>query len=160
MLDLNTLFEQQMAVWPECREHYEQLSNAGRRTLVLDGREYVLAYNPGRSKSAKALIVNGKPMTMSAEQTAESRPCFLCEHALPEQQMRVDVDTLPMHHQYLVAVNPFPIVDHHFTIICKEHVRQDFKGRMWDMAFFADLFQKTVRFHFYHLLYLYRMQNA
>ena len=140
MLDLNTLFEQQMAVWPECREHYEQLSKAGRRTLVLDGREYLLAYNPGRSKSAKALIVNGKPITMSAEQNAGSRPCFLCEHALPEQQLKVVVDTLPMHHQYLVAVNPFPIVDHHFTIICKEHVPQDFKGRMWDMAFFADIF--------------------
>lgn len=140
MLDLNTLFEQQMAQWPECRERYEQLSNAGQRTLVVDGREYVLSYNPGRSTSAKALIVNGKPMTMGVEQKEESRPCFLCEHALPEQQLRVPVDTLPLKHQYLVAVNPFPIIDHHFTIICKEHVRQDFKGRMWDMAFFADLF--------------------
>ena len=140
MLDLNVLFEQQMAEWPECREHYEQLLSAGRRTLVLDGHEYLLAYNPGRSKSAKALIVNGKPMTMSAEQNTGTRPCFLCEHALPEQQLKVVVDTLPMHHQYMVAVNPFPIVDHHFTIISKEHIRQDFKGRMWDMAFFADLF--------------------
>ena len=140
MLDLNILFEQQLAQWPECRERYEQLSNAGRRSLVLDGREYVLSFNPGRSKSAKALIVNGKPVSMSMEQKDEVRPCFLCEDSLPAQQIRTTVDTLPMHHQYLVAVNPFPIVDHHFTIICKEHVRQDFKGRMWDMAFFADLF--------------------
>jgi SpoIID/LytB domain protein len=140
MLDLNTLFEQQMAQWPECRERYEQLANAGRRKLVVDGREYELAYNPGRSTSAKALIINGKPMTMSTEKKDEPRPCFLCEHALPEQQLRVPVKTLPLNHEYLVAVNPFPIIDHHFTIICKEHVRQDFKGRMWDMAFFADLF--------------------
>ena len=140
MLDLNTFFEQQLAQWPECRQRYEQLSQAGRRKLVIEGREYVLAYNPGRSTSAKALIVNGKPMTMGVEQKDEVRPCFLCEHALPEQQLRVPIDTLPLHHQYLVAVNPFPIVDHHFTIICKEHIRQDFKGRMWDMAYFADLF--------------------
>ena len=140
MLDLNSFFEQQLAQWPECRQRYEQLSQAGRRKLVVDGREYVLAFNPGRSTSAKALIVNGKPMTMGVEQKDEVRPCFLCEHALPEQQLRVQIDTLPLHHQYLVAVNPFPIVDHHFTIICKEHIRQDFKGRMWDMAYFADLF--------------------
>ena len=140
MLDLNSLFEQQMAQWPECRARYEQLSNAGRRSITLDGREYVLAYNPGRSTSAKAIIVNGKPVTLGEGKTGKVRSCFLCEHALPEQQLRVAVDTLPMHHQYLVAVNPFPIVDHHFTIICKEHVRQDFKGRMWDMAYFADLF--------------------
>ncbi len=140
MLDLNSLFEQQLAQWPECRERYEQLAHAGHRSLVLDGREYVLAYNPGRSKSAKALIVNGQPVTMGMEQKGEARPCFLCEHALPEEQLKVEVDTRPLHHQYLVAVNPFPIVDHHFTIICKEHVRQDFKGRMWDMAYFADLF--------------------
>ncbi len=140
MLDLNSFFERQLAQWPECRQRYEQLSQAGRRKLVVDGREYVLAFNPGRSTSAKALIVNGKPMTMGVEQKDEVRPCFLCEHALPEQQLRVQIDTLPLHHQYLVAVNPFPIVDHHFTIICKEHIRQDFKGRMWDMAYFADLF--------------------
>jgi len=140
MLDLNILFEQQLAQWPECRERYEQLSNAGHRSLVLDGREYMLSFNPGRSKSAKALIVNGKPMTMRVEQKDEERPCFLCEDALPAQQLRLAVDTMPLHHRYLVAVNPFPIVDHHFTIICKEHIRQDFKGRMWDMAFFADLF--------------------
>lgn len=140
MLDLNRLFEQQLAQWPDCRERYEQLSGAGRRSLVLDGREYVLSFNPGRSKSAKALIVNGKLVSMSVEQKDDVRPCFLCEDALPVQQIRTTVDTLPMHHQYLVAVNPFPIVDHHFTIICKEHVRQDFTGRMWDMAFFADLF--------------------
>ena len=128
MLDLNSLFEQQMAQWPECRARYDQLSNAGRRSITLDGREYVLAYNPGRSTSAKAIIVNGNPVTLGEGKTGEVRSCFLCEHALPEQQLRVAVDTLPMHHQYLVAVNPFPIVDHHFTIICKEHVRQDFNS--------------------------------
>ncbi len=140
MLDLNSLFEQQMAQWPECRERYKQLSKAGHRKMVVDGREYVLAYNPGRSASAKALIVNGKPITMGAEQNTEVRPCFLCQQALPKQQLRVHVETKPLNNQYLVAVNPFPIVDHHFTIICQDHVRQDFKGRMWDMAFFADLF--------------------
>ena len=139
-MDLNSLFEQQMAQWPECRERYEQLARAGRRTLIVDGRPYVLSYNPGRSASAKALIVNGKPMTMGVEEKGKARPCFLCEHALPEQQLRVMVETLPSHHEYIVAVNPFPIVDHHFTIICREHVRQDIHDRVWDMAFFADLF--------------------
>ncbi len=101
MLDLNSLFEQQMAQWPECRARYEQLSSAGRRSITLDGREYVLAYNPGRSTSAKAIIVNGKPVALGEGKTGEVRSCFLCQQALPVQQLRVEVDTLPLHHQYL-----------------------------------------------------------
>jgi hypothetical protein len=34
MIDLNSLFEQQMAQWPECRARYDQLSNAGRRSIT------------------------------------------------------------------------------------------------------------------------------
>jgi len=131
-MDLNALFEKQLAQWPECRERYQQLPCAEQRRLAVDGREYLLSYNPARARSAKAVIADGK--------VGEERPCFLCEHALPEEQIRVEVETLPSHHKYLVALNPYPIVDHHFTIIAKEHVRQDFDGRLWDMAFFADLF--------------------
>ena len=130
-LDLNQLFEQQMVCWPEARQRYQQLEQAERRTLLMDGAPYLLTYNPARARSAKAVVING--------QMGEERPCFLCQHALPQEQLKVEVETLPSHHHYLLAVNPYPIVDHHFTIICREHVRQDFRGRLWDMAFFADL---------------------
>ena len=39
MLDLNSLFEQQMAQWPECRARYDQLSNAGRRSIERESND-------------------------------------------------------------------------------------------------------------------------
>ena len=139
MLNLDELFDRQLPVWPACRERYEALNQAQRRTLEVDGRQYVLSYNPARAKSAKARIsADGK--------VGEERPCFLCEHALPKEQLKEVVQTLPLKHQYIVAVNPYPIVDHHFTIIAKEHTRQEFGSRVWDMAFFADLFPDYVIF--------------
>ena len=142
MIDLDQLFSQQLQQWPACRERYERLATAERRTLELDGRRYELIYNPSRAKSATAVVVDGKALRSASADggVGEERPCFLCEASLPEEQLRVEVETVPSRHRYLVAVNPYPIVDHHFTIICREHVRQDFAGRMWDMAFFADLF--------------------
>ena len=122
-----------MPLWPACRERYVALAEARERVVTADGRDYVLTYNPARAKSAKAKI--------SADGSlGEERPCFLCQHALPQEQLYEEVETLPLHHKYLVAVNPYPIVDHHFTIIAKEHTRQTLVGRVWDMAFFADLF--------------------
>lgn len=133
MLDLNTLFTHQLAQWPECRERYQQLAQAQQRWLTVDGCQYLLTYNPARARSARANVSDGVVQ-------GQQRPCFLCADALPPQQLRVEVETLPSHHHYLVAVNPYPIVDRHFTIISHEHVRQDFTDRLWDMAFFADLF--------------------
>lgn len=130
---LENLFERQMPLWPACRERYEALTAAQRRVVTAGGRDYILSYNPARAKSAKAKIsADGK--------IGEERPCFLCDHALPQEQLKQEVETLPLHHKYIVAVNPYPIVDHHFTIIAKEHTRQTLVGRVWDMAFFADLF--------------------
>ena len=136
---LESLFDRQLPLWPACRERYEALHEARHRTISVDGCSYTLTYNPARAKSANAKIsADGK--------VGEERPCFLCEHALPQEQLKVEVETLPLHHKYLVAVNPYPIVDHHFTIIAKEHTRQTLKGRVWDMAFFADLFPEYLIF--------------
>lgn len=133
---LDNLFTRQMAQWPECAERYRQLSQAEQRWLTVEGSRYLLTYNPARARSAKAVVKEGQALSDSGQQ----RPCFLCEHALPPQQLKLEIETLPSHHHYVVAVNPYPIVDHHFTLISREHVRQDFSGRLWDMAFFADLF--------------------
>ncbi len=138
-MNLDSLFEQQLPLWKDCRERYDALKQAQTRTLMLDGKEYLLTYNPARAKSAKAKIsADGK--------VGEERPCFLCQHALPKEQLQAEVQTLPLKHDYIVAINPYPIVDHHFTIIAKEHTRQEFGKRVWDMAFFADLFPDYVIF--------------
>ncbi len=139
MINLSDLFARQLPVWPACRERYEALRQAQTRSLLVDGREYLLSYNPARARSAKANIsADGK--------VGEERPCFLCSHALPPEQIAEEVQTLPLKNTYSVQVNPYPIVDHHFTIIAREHTRQELGRRIWDMAFFADLFPDYVIF--------------
>lgn len=138
MIDIEQLFIQQLDQWPACRERYEQLKQCEQRILEIGGRTYEVSYNPARARSAKAKVVDGKALSADST-TGQERPCFLCRHALPAEQLVVEVETLPLHHHYLMAVNPYPIVDRHFTIICSDHTRQNLKGRLWDMAFFADL---------------------
>ena len=90
-MNLDSLFEQQLPLWHDCRERYEALKQAQTRTLMLDGKEYLLTYNPARAKSAKAKIsADGK--------VGEERPCFLCQHVLPKEQLQAEVQTMPLKH--------------------------------------------------------------
>ena len=129
-MNLDIFFNSQLESWQECRDVYQKLREARRRQVQIADRSYTLVYNPARIKSASAKVDGGNV----------SRPCFLCPDARPEAQASMHIVTEPLKHEYDVLVNPFPIVDHHFTIVCSSHTRQDIKGRIWDMAFLADLF--------------------
>ena len=128
-MNIESFYQEQLNLWQECRERYESLSQARHKDISLGNRQYTLVFNPGRINSAAAKVESGKV----------ERPCFLCQSARPQEQLAMPVVTLPLKHEYDILVNPFPIVERHFTIVCREHTRQDIKGRMWDMAFIADL---------------------
>lgn len=128
-MDIEQFFIDQLAVWPEARQRYDDLRQAIHKQVVVDGRTYDVMHNPARIRSAAAKVEGGKV----------DRPCFLCDDALPAQQQRIVVRTVPSGHTYNIMVNPYPITDRHFTIVADRHVPQDFSGRHWDMAFFADL---------------------
>ena len=128
-MNIESFYQEQLNLWQECRERYESLSQAKHKDISLGNRQYTLVFNPGRIKSAEAKVESGKV----------ERPCFLCQSARPQEQLAMPVVTLPLKHEYDILVNPFPIVERHFTIVSREHIRQDIKGRMWDMAFIADL---------------------
>ncbi|MBQ0057406.1 MAG: DUF4922 domain-containing protein [Bacteroidales bacterium] len=129
MINLDQFFNQQLAVWPEAQQRYRDLSQASHKTIMIGGRDYDVMFNPARMKSAAAKVDNGKV----------ARPCFLCQDALPKEQNRIEVKAIPSGNMYNIMVNPFPITDHHFTIVANQHTPQDFSGRHWDMAFLADL---------------------
>ena len=128
-MNIESFYQEQLNLWQECRDRYESLSQARHKEINLGNRQYTLVFNPGRIKSAEAKVESGKV----------ERPCFLCQSARPQEQLTMPVVTLPLKHEYDILVNPFPIVERHFTIVSREHIRQDIKGRMWDMAFIADL---------------------
>ena len=145
MQNLDTFFDDQLKVWPLAAKNYSDLKNASHKHIVLKGCDYDVTFNAARMRSAAAKVDEGKV----------ERPCFLCDAALPQEQTRITVKTVPLGNTYHIMVNPYPITDHHFTIVSAQHERQDLrpsqapcaeenrktasKDRIWDMAFFADL---------------------
>ncbi len=126
--DPGTFFEKQLALWPACRERYEALATAKRRTITLTNRPYTLIFNPLRATSASA-------KTDSGELT---RPCFLCNSARPKEQISFAVTPDGSSGSYEIAVNPYPILSHHFTIISDRHCDQKISlARLRDMEFLA-----------------------
>lgn len=135
-MDFETFFNQQLAAWPLAAQNYAQLAQAQHKQLMVAGCPYEVVFNPARQRSAAAQVEGGKV----------NRPCFLCNEALPPEQQRITVKAIPSGHEYHIMVNPYPITTHHFTIVSAQHERQDFKGRHWDMAFFADLMPQYLIF--------------
>ncbi|MBP5344647.1 MAG: DUF4922 domain-containing protein [Bacteroidales bacterium] len=137
-MDIEQFFSEQMAEWPEARQRYEDLKAAQHKQVSVQGRTYDMIFNPARIRSAVAKVEGGKV----------DRPCFLCPSSLPKEQRHLEVKAVPSGRMYKVMVNPFPIVDRHFTIVSDQHEpqalwdnsRQDaFANRIWDMAYLADL---------------------
>lgn len=128
-MNIESFYTEQLTSWDECRRRYESLSLAQRKEVLVDGRSYTLVFNPSRIVSATAKVDGGKV----------SRPCFLCPSARPLEQKALHIVTQPLGHEYDILVNPYPILERHFTIVCSEHTPQTVKGRMWDMAYLADL---------------------
>ncbi len=128
-MNIEQFFIDQLAVWPEVKQRYEDLKAAQHKVVSIEGCEYDVMFNPARMKSAAAKVEDGKV----------DRPCFLCDHALPKEQQKITVKTIPSGREYNIMVNPYPITDRHFTIVSTKHEPQSFVDRHWDMAFFADL---------------------
>ena len=137
-MDISQFFSDQLAEWPEARQRYIDLQTVEHKQVMVQGRAYDIQFNLARIRSAVAKVEGGKV----------DRPCFLCPSALPKEQRFIEVKAVPSGRKYHVMVNPYPIVDKHFTIVSEKHEpqalwdksRQDaFANRIWDMAYLADL---------------------
>lgn len=127
---ITSFFEQQLAAWPQCRQRYDDLKLARRRTEYIFKKEYELVFNPARAVSATAKVEDGKV----------SRPCFLCPEARPAEQQKTEY-TAPSGHRYEILVNPFPIAPCHLTVVSAVHERQSFDGRADDMRCLAEAYR-------------------
>ncbi len=126
---LAALYERQLASWPMCRENYRALQQVETRRITMEGRDYLLQFNPARIRSASAVVTQGKV----------DRPCFLCRHRRPAEQIDLPYTDAESGHAYELSVNPYPIVSRHFTLLAAEHVPQALAGRVGDMARLAEL---------------------
>lgn len=105
------LFHKQLTVWEEVRKRFEALSDQIQiKPLHTEEFNLEAQHNPVRIISTGANI-NRKHL--------KKRPCFLCDHNRPEEQLSLSVEG-----KYQVLLNPFPILPYHLTIPTRRHIPQ------------------------------------
>lgn len=123
--EIEELFERQMTDWHDAGERYAALRQSRRRTCrTVSGVRLQLCYNPARQRSTLADV---------SDEAIKSRPCFLCEKNKPVGQEVVEWQST-VGNAYRIQVNPFPITEHHFTIVSSRHEPQLIASRFTDMA--------------------------
>lgn len=120
------MFVWQQRVWKDCSVRYESLKNeVKQRTLStrsvmgrhsrFDAGSYCnirVQHNPSRIVSTGAKIDH---------QHIAKRPCFLCDENRPKEQAK-----LLYANGFQILVNPFPILQRHYTIASVQHTPQVF----------------------------------
>ena len=107
---LQRFFNRQLEKWEAARQRYHDLRSAKTRELAVGTYSIQVQWNPARMVSTGAKI---------DQKTIAERPCFLCEKNRPKEQIKKEVDG-----QYELLVNPFPILQQHFTIPSLKHQPQ------------------------------------
>ncbi len=97
--------------WGWLRDSMEHLKGVQVRDVPIGRRPLRLQYNPGREASATAKV---------ADHEVRARPCFLCPHHLPTDEIG-----LPWGEQLIWLANPMPILPLHFTVVHRQHRRQE-----------------------------------
>ncbi|MBO4444178.1 MAG: DUF4922 domain-containing protein [Bacteroidaceae bacterium] len=113
----NTFFNEQLASWPLAQANNEALSQVLSREIPASGTAAFplrIQHNPSRIRSTAAKV--------DAASLSE-RPCFLCACNRPKEQT-----ALPISEGFELLVNPFPILNEHYTIASTRHQPQTFKG--------------------------------
>ena len=122
-------FNRQMDAWPAAAERFSQLKEVEVRELLAADTRLLVQFNPHRIVSTAAVVEKGRV----------ERPCFLCAKNRPQEQ----IAELVLGH-YELLVNPFPILERHFTIPLCSHqsqsIREHYADMMWMAQAWPDLF--------------------
>ncbi len=114
MESLDSFFESQLSKWQTARDNYGALSRVWTRELpsLKLPTSLRIQCNPARLISTGASI---------DKDSIATRPCFLCSKNRPEEQQSLDLND-----DFEWLVNPFPILQRHYTIAAKQHRPQFF----------------------------------
>src|SRR5262245_5502073 len=117
--DVDSLFRSQSKTWPLLARGVEGLQHAQTRPVSIDWFDVFIRHIPPRDVSTTAAV---------DRESIAKRPCFLCaENLYPEQK------GLEFNADYTIYCNPFPIVDHHLTIVHRRHEMQHIAGEIGAM---------------------------
>lgn len=107
---LRALLDHQIDNWSLTAKNYKSLNSIQTKSLIIDGEEVILQHNPERVTSTTANV---------EEKVVKNRKCILCEENLPEEQRYLNY-----YKEYRFLVNPFPILNEHFTVAKTKHTPQ------------------------------------
>ncbi len=113
---LSSLLDHQKRTWPLLAQGYESLSRGEMRPVEMDGTRVFVQHNPGRVRSTGAAVDIA---------SVEARPCFLCPANLPPEEKGIEYGD-----GHVILCNPFPVLDRHLSIVCKEHAPQQIAGNL------------------------------
>ncbi len=108
--EAQALLLQQQASWELARLGFKSLESVRVTSFDFNGFTLRVQFNPGRLKSTTAKVDNV---------SVQTRPCFLCNENLPPEQRGI-----LYRNDFLLLVNPYPILPEHFTIARIDHLPQ------------------------------------
>jgi hypothetical protein len=116
---IDTLFKEQGRSWPRLARGVEGLAQAQTRQVRIDWFDVYVRHIPHRVVSTTAAV---------DRESIAKRPCFLCAGNLDPEERGIEFSR-----DYTIYCNPFPIVNHHLTIVHREHGIQHIAGEVGAM---------------------------
>lgn len=130
---LSDFLNQQVSDWPLAAGNYKGLEKVEEKEFEFDGFKMKVQFNPERIRSSAAKV---------DKKSIENRACFLCLHNLPKEQAGIAQGD-----DFVILVNPFPIIPQHFTIPKIDHVDQCFLNNLNEMLSLAKAMQGYTLFY-------------
>ena len=109
---LGDFLNDQVKNWPLATGNYKGLEKVEEKEFLFAGFKIKVQFNPERIRSSAAKV---------DQKSIENRACFLCLDKLPKEQ-----GGIAQGDDFVILVNPFPIIPQHFTIPKVDHVDQSF----------------------------------
>jgi len=130
---LTDFLNQQVRDWPLAAGNYRGLKKVEEKEFQFDGFRIKVQFNPERIRSSAAKV---------DKKSIENRACFLCLDKLPKEQ-----GGIAQGDDFVILVNPFPIISQHFTIPKRTHVDQSFSENLDGMLSLAKSMQGYTLFY-------------
>lgn len=127
-----SLIDRQLVLWSGARLRFGQLDGVLYKSLMVNGVEIRLQFNPERIRSTTAQV---------DAPAVKCRQCFLCSENRPPDQMY-----LPWKN-YQILVNPYPILPRHLTVVSVRHLPQIILPRIADMLDLARFLEGFLVFY-------------
>jgi len=122
----NLLFADQLVRWSLLSAGHGGLREAQRRVVSVQGFDLVAWHIPHRITSSTA---------RTDDHSIRDRPCFLCAPNLPREERAISLGG-----DFVVTCNPFPILEKHVSVVCREHRPQRiWSGESCELGIMLDL---------------------